>query len=283
MRLGGPILDKQLSAVADPDGYIAAAIALGYRAIYAPLRDTFDAKTSEAFVIAAAAKDILIAEVGAWSNPIDPAPAKAAAALELCQQRLELAERLGATCCVNIAGSRNPDKWDAPHRDNLTDDTFDLIVRTTRQIIDAVKPRRTVYTLEPMPWIFPDSPESYLRLLKAIDRPALAVHLDPVNMVNCHVRAYDTAAFLRHCFKLLGPHIRSIHAKDVAVTSKLLSHIDEVEPGLGVLDYRVFLTEANKLNKDMPVMLEHLPDAAAYGRAASHLRKVADECGITWA
>ena len=49
-----------------------------------------------------------------------------------------------------------------------------MIVETTRQIIDAVKPTRTYYTLETMPWAYPDSARSYAQLLEAIDRPRLA-------------------------------------------------------------------------------------------------------------
>ena len=89
---------------------------------------------------------------------------------------LEIANRVGAKCCVNIAGSRG-DKWDGPHQDNMTEDTFTLIVDTVRTIIDSVKPKRTFYTLEPMPWIHPYDPDSYLRLIKAIDRPEFGVHL----------------------------------------------------------------------------------------------------------
>ena len=50
---------------------------------------------------------------------------------------------------------------------------------TVREIIDAVRPTRAFYTLEPMPWAYPDSVDSYLRLIAAIDRRAFGVHLDP--------------------------------------------------------------------------------------------------------
>ena len=74
--------------------------------------------------------------------------------------------------------------WDAPHPDNLSEDTFALIVDTVRAIIDAVQPSRTYFTLEPMPWIIPDSPDRYLQLLEAIGRERFGVHLDPTNMIN---------------------------------------------------------------------------------------------------
>ncbi len=49
---------------------------------------------------------IIIAEVGAWSNPMSTDPEEARAALAKCQTQLALAEEIGARCCVNISGSR---------------------------------------------------------------------------------------------------------------------------------------------------------------------------------
>jgi len=52
------------------------------------------------------------------------------------------------------------------HLDLPTPATFGLIVETTRRIIDAVKPKRNFFTLEAMPWAYPDSVDSYLNLLR---------------------------------------------------------------------------------------------------------------------
>jgi sugar phosphate isomerase/epimerase len=255
-----------------------AVRALGYRATYCPLAPEADDTTVAAWVAAAKKHDVVIAEVGAWSNPIGPDAAKTREAIEYCKKHLALAERVGARCCVNIAGSRG-EQWDGPHPDNLSDDTLDLIVQVLRQIIDAVRPTRTCYALESMPWIFPDSAQSYLRLLKAVDRKACGVHLDPVNMINCPQRCYRTGDFLRECFALLGPQIRGCHAKDITLSGKLTVHLDECRPGKGVLDYRTFLTEMAKLDPDLPLMLEHLPEGE-YQPSADYIRGVATELGI---
>ena len=132
-------------------------------------------------------------------------PSRPRKAIDHCIAQLQLAERIGAHCCVNIAGSRNPQQWDGPHPENLLPKTFDLIVQTVRQIIDAVKPKRTSYSLETMPWIFPHSADSYLQLIKAIDRKACMVHLDPVNIVNCPERMYDTTSLLRSALRNSAP------------------------------------------------------------------------------
>jgi hypothetical protein len=137
-----------------------------------------------------------------------------------------------------------------------------MIVETVRAIIDAVRPTRAVYALETMPWMYPNSPDNYLQLLRAIDRPGqFGVHLDPVNLVNSPDRFFRNADLIRECFAKLGPHLVSCHLKDIALRPNLTVHLDEVRPGLGSLDYATFLREAARLDADLPVMLEHLPDA----------------------
>jgi len=267
MRLGAPI-----PKTTSPDEWINALLSANYRAAYCPLDHTADASTIADYVHAAKQADIVIAEVGAWSNPISPDDEIRKQAIEKCERQLALADEVGARCCVNIAGSRGTD-WARPHKDNFSADTFDLIVETTQAIIDAVKPKRTYFALEAMPWIFPDSPENYLELLQAIAREHCAVHLDPVNMINNPRRYYDNTNFLNECFSILGAYIKSCHAKDILIRNELTIHLDEVRPGLGILDYRTFLHHVNQLD-DIPLMLEHLP-MEEYELAADYVRKVA--------
>ena len=128
-----------------------------------------------------------------------------------------------------------------------------------------------------MPWVFPDSPESYLKLIEAIDRPRFAVHLDPVNIINSPARYFSTGDLIRQCFDMLGSQIKSCHAKDIILSSDLTVHLDETRPGLGGLDYVSFLTELDKLPPDVPLMLEHLSTAKEYRLAAEYIRSVAND------
>ena len=276
MRLGGPIFGEN----SDPDNWAKAVKNHGYSAAFCPVDADSDERTIDAYIEAAKRADIVIAEVGAWSNPISIDDTEREAALEKCRTQLALADRVGANCCVNISGSRGP-KWDGPHPDNLTEDTFDLIVESVRSIIDAVKPTRTYYTLETMPWAYPEGPDSYLRLIKAIDRTQCAVHLDPVNIINSLERYYHSGDLIRDCFAKLGPYMKSCHAKDIALADNLTLHLDEIRPGLGGLDYATYLRELDRLDSDVPLMLEHLPSADEYALGAEHIRSVAKEVGVT--
>jgi sugar phosphate isomerase/epimerase len=277
MRLGAPVFVDVMT----PDHWIAALKREHYGAAYCPVSADADAATIRAYAKAAEKADVVIAEVGAWSNPLSADEATRTAALEKCQIQLVLADEIGARCCVNIAGSRG-EPWDGPHPANLTDETFDMIVETVRAIIDAVKPRRTYYTLEPMPWMYPDTADSYLRLIAAIDRSRFGVHVDVVNVINSPQRYFDNAAIIREWFAKLGPYIKSCHAKDTLLSTKLTTHLDEVRPGLGYLDYGTLLRELNKLDPDTPLMIEHLHAEEDYRLSAEYIRGVVDEVGLAF-
>lgn len=275
MRLGGPILTQYEG----PEEWILALRRRGYSAAYCPVEADADDTTVHAYREAASEAGIVIAEVGAWSNPLSPSDSERRTALKKCQEQLALADRIGARCCVNIVGSRGP-KWDGPHPDDLSEATLGLIVDSVREIIDAVKPTRTYYALETMPWMYPDSADSYLTLVEAIDRPRLAVHLDPANLVNSPARYFRTGDLIRECFAKLGPLIRSCHAKDIVLRENFMIHLDEVRPGQGKLDYTAFLRELSRLPADIPLMLEHLPTEEEYRLAAEYVRSVAETNGL---
>ena len=276
VRFGGPVFGNHHS----PEEWIALHKKLGYRAAYCPLSPGADAALITDYQTASAKNDLVIAEVGAWSNPISPDQDTANKAIKKCIESLELADQIGARCCVNISGSRHTKHWAGPHKDNLTNDTFDLIVETTRKIIDAVKPTHTFFTLEVMPWAYPDSVDSYLRLIKAIDREQFGVHLDPVNMVTNPTTYFRNGEMIRDSFKRLGPHIRSCHAKDITLREdNSIPQYDEIVAGKGILDYAVFLTELAKL-KDVPLMMEHLNSAEEYAQAAQYIRSIGKAVNI---
>lgn len=275
MRLGASIRDDS----SDFPSYFASLRETGFSAAYCRLSPEADSDEVDAYRRAAEEADVVIAEVGAWSNPISADATERRAALEKCKAGLDLADRVGARCCVNIAGSRG-EKWDGPHPADLTEETFDMVVESVREIIDAVKPTRTFYTLETMPWMYPDSPDSYARLIDAIDRERFAVHLDPVNLVCSPQRYFANGALIRECFEKLGPRIRSCHAKDIELEPKLTTRLNEVRPGLGRLDYAEYLRCLSRLDRDTTLIIEHLKSIEENREAARHIRQVAAENGL---
>jgi len=276
MRIGGALF----SNYSGPDEWAQLVTGQGYSAAFCPVDEDADGETVRAYAEAAERHWIVIAEVGAWgNNPVSPDEETRKAGIEGCCRRLELADRIGANCCVNVSGSRG-ERWAGPDGDNLTADTFALIVDSVREIIDTVAPTRTYYTLETMPWLYPDSARCYADLIRAIDRDRFAVHLDPVNLVNSPERYYNSGAMIEECFELLGPHIKSVHTKDINLKDELTLHMSECTPGEGNLDWRTFVRELGRLDDNLPVMIEHLSEPADCRAAAAHLRNMAQVEGV---
>lgn len=270
VRLGGPVFDPYK----EPQAWVESLKKRGYRAGNCPLEPGADQEHIRACEKAAREHDVVIAEVGAWSNPISPDMEEAAKAIEKCIAGLQLADQIGARCCVNISGSKNPEYWAGPHRENMTQTVFDQVVETTRKIIDAVKPIRTFFALEAMPWSFPYSTDTYLKLFKAIDRTSFGVHLDPVNMITSPQDYFNNGKLIREMFAVLGPHIKSCHAKDIILREdNYIPQFDETRAGLGTLDYGTLLRELAKLD-DVPLIMEHLETDEEYSLAATYIRSV---------
>jgi len=276
IRLGGPVF----AGTDDPGKLAEAHLKLGYRAAYCPGLKLEDKERIRAVRREFGKRGIVIAEVGRWVNLLEADPEKRKRNLAFVTEGLALAEEVGARCCVDIAGSFNREVWYGPHPKNLSDEFFDAAVENARKIIDAVKPKRARFAYEMMGWALPDSPDAYLRMLKAVDRKAFAVHLDPCNLVNSPRKFYRNAALIEECFEKLGPWIVSCHAKDLKWKVEMNVHFVEVRPGTGSIDYRTYLKGLAALPGEVPLMLEHLPDAAEYDRARRHLLDLCGKLGL---
>ncbi len=278
IRLGAPVFN----AAADPDELAQAHRRLGYRAAYCPPIPLTDAERIRDTEQAFARHDVVIAEVGRWVNLMDSETTRREANLKTVTEGLALADAVNARCCVDIAGSLNPDVWYGPDPRNISREFFDAAVENARKIIDAVKPKRARFAYEMMGWALPDSPDACLQMLKAVDRQAFAVHLDPCNLINSPRRFYHNTALIDECFDKLGPHIVSCHAKDLRWNVEMNVHFQEVTLGEGQLDYVTYLKRLAALPGEVPLMVEHMKGEKEYNQSREHLFKLAREIGIDW-
>jgi sugar phosphate isomerase/epimerase len=279
MRLGGPVFVK----TEDPSVIAQAHLDLGYRAAYAPANlGVGDTARIAAFVKEFAARDVAIAEVGAWKNMLDPDDSKRRQNISYVSERLALADLLGARNCVDIAGSFNPDVWFGQDPGNLSQAFFDATVENCRKVIDAVNPARARFTIEMMPWSLPGNPDDYLALIKAVDRKAFGVHLDVCNTMSSPARLYNNAAVIHECFTKLGPWIISCHAKDLKWGPGYQVNIQEVIPGTGLIDYKTYLRDLSQLPVDAPLMLEHLANEEEYTKGRQYIQGVARSLGLSF-
>ena len=247
--------------------------ALGCRAVVFPLScESPEDKISE-YVEAARASDLLIAEVGIWKNAMATDPDERSMQRDYCVRQLQLADRIGARCAVNVAGAVGP-RWDGHYKENFSSATREQIVKMVQEIIDRADVKNTYFTLEPMPWMVPAGPEDYARLIEEVGRDRFAVHMDIINMTNSLERYYEAEAFIDRCVSLLGDKIRSCHIKDVHLKEEYTFQLEECAPGLGEYPLRYYAEKMNSIDPDMPVILEHLNTDEEYIRYMNYLKEV---------
>ena len=266
----------------DPDVWAQRAVERRFRAVNAPNVNLDDKDRIKAVLAAVEKHDLVIAEVGRWVNLMDADPVKRAANMQYVTDGLALAEELDARCCVDIAGSFNETNWAGPHPKNVGREFFDLAVENARKIIDAVKPKRTKFTYEMIGWALPDTVDNYLRLIRAIDRPAFGVHLDIANMINSPDKFWNNTRLINEAFDKLGPMIASAHFKDLQWVPGYNIHFNECVIGEGEIDFGTYLTRMARLPHEPPLIIEHMRNAEEYDRCRDHLFKVGESVGVSF-
>ena len=278
MLLGGTVV----GSYASPAEWEALLVRSRFRAITAPFHCGMPREEIDAYLEIARRHQVCIAEIGVWRNLMDPDEKAAAAAMAYAKGQLRLADETGIPCCVNIVGTPSTAGWDAADRSNYAPETYDRIIADIREILDDVRPSRAFYCIEPMPWMVPDSPESYLQLIRDVGRPQFGAHMDFVNMINSPRRYLAAEDFVESCFRLLAPYIKSTHIKDSRMhPTRLTTILEECSPGEGALDYEQVLRIMHRyLPADAPVLLEHMQTEAEYRSAYAYVSEIAAKAGI---
>jgi len=95
VRLGGPLPGNYT----DPTEWVKAVKSLRYSAAYCPVQPGASGEQIKAFRAEAKRSNIMIAEVGAWSNMLDPNESVRTEAVKKNIAALHLADEIGAICC----------------------------------------------------------------------------------------------------------------------------------------------------------------------------------------
>ena len=126
--------------------------------------------------------------------------------------------------------------------------------------------------LEPMPWMVPDGPAEYRQLINDVQRTAFAVHMDVVNMISTPQRYFFNTEFIKECFDLLGTDIKSCHLKDIKLEPFLTFNLKERACGNGNLDIVSYVRSVNRLDPDMPLLIEHLSSEEEYTASMTYVK-----------
>ena len=268
MRLGTSSPLKHSS----PEEWAKNQIALGCRSVVFPVQSNEPQEKIDAYKKVAAENDLLIAEVGIWRNALASDTDERERIRDYCIAQLRLADYLGARCAVNVAGASGP-VWDGYYKENFTKEARQKTVKMVQDIIDRAEISNTYFSLEPMPWMIPTGPEDYMKLIEEVNRDRFAVHMDIINMTNSADRYFNAEEFVDRCADLLGSMIRSCHIKDVHLKEQYTFQLEECAPGCGEFPLKYYVQKMNEIDRDMPIILEHLNTDEEYIRYMEYIKE----------
>ncbi|MCQ2241674.1 sugar phosphate isomerase/epimerase [Treponema sp.] len=256
-----------------PEDWAEKHVVLGLKCVNFPV--TFDQGREKymAYKNAADKAGLKIAEVGVWRNTLAADPAERKKWIDFAVGQLKMADEIGALCAVNVAGTPHGLRWDGGYRENFSRKTWDEIVSMIQEIIDRAEPKNAKYSIESMPWMVPTGPDEYLKLMKDVNRPQFAAHLDVVNMITSPQRYFFNDDFLRECFDKLHGKILSCHLKDIRLKEEYTFQLQECACGEGSLDINLFAELATKENPEMPMIIEHLNTDEEYIASIRYVQK----------
>lgn len=256
-----------------PEDWAAKHKALGLKAINFPVNYLEGEEKYLAYKKAADAAGLSISEVGIWRNTLAADPSERAKWIDYAIGQLQMAEEIGATCCVNVVGTPYGPRWDGGYRDNFSTELWTDAVKMIRQVIDSVRPRHTKFCIESMPWMIPSSPQECLRLLEDVDRAEFATHLDVVNMITSPQRYFFNDDFLRECFSVLKGTIVSCHLKNIKLKEEYTFQLEESACEDGALDLELYASLASAENPCMPMIIEHLDTDQEYFDSVKYVKE----------
>lgn len=237
--------------------------------------------TAERSEVVAACKkyDMVIYEVGGYTNLVAPDPQKLQANLKGLAHCIEVAESVGCGMVGTVAGTRDPSSLIMPHPDNWTLDTWKLLIKSVRQVLKDTAGMKAAIGMEAQVTTIMDSPKAHKRFMEDVGDERVVVNLDPINMMSLSMY-YRSTELINECFDLLGEKIMGCHAKDSYIwPDKQTVHVQEVRPGQGVADYETYLIRMSHLKFPRALEAEHIEDNE-YPLAKAYVEEVAKRIGV---
>ena len=216
--------------------------------------------------------------ISGYTNLVHPDPAKRKANLDHLKQLIRFAHDLGSPYVISETGTFDADSDWVHHPKNKTEEGYVECRAVIQELVDLARENGVTFLIETYVNNVIGSVEETLRLFADIDDPHLGLLMDPTNYFEDHnIDAMD--ATLNQIFNSLSHKIKISHAKDVkradAAMGVQMANIDASEahalrgvgmielpaPGLGSLNYDLYLQRLSRHHPNIPIIIEHLDES----------------------
>jgi sugar phosphate isomerase/epimerase len=224
--------------------------------------------------------DLPICCISGYTNIIHPDLDHRKANMERLKEIIRWARQLGSPYVISETGTYNTESEWMSDPKNKSQEGFDLCAAAIKDLAQTAYDHGAVFCLETYVNNVVGSVEETVKMFAAVDHPGLGLLMDPTNYFEDH-NIDNMDGVINQVFDTLADKIRIAHAKDVARsqdTSEKHADIGDEDalashtfrgvgnivldaPGMGVLNYDLYLERLAQKHPNIPIIIEHLDEA----------------------
>ena len=226
------------------------------------------------------AHDLPICCISGYTNVIHPDLAHRKANVDRLKEIIRNARQLGSAYVISETGTYNTESEWMSDPKNKSEEGFEMCRKVIAELAQEAYDHGSMFLLETYVNNVVGSVEETVRMFAQVDHPGLGLLMDPTNYFETHnIDRMDQ--ILNQVFDTLTDKIRIAHAKDVkrsgddksekhadigdadAMESHTFRGVGEIElpaPGLGSLNYDLYLKRLAEKHPNIPVIIEHLSE-----------------------
>ncbi|AYG63493.1 sugar phosphate isomerase/epimerase family protein [Rhizobium jaguaris] len=219
--------------------------------------------------------------ISGYTNIIHPDKAERERRVGYLKEIIRHSQYLGTPYVISETGTYNTESDWVHHPKNKTEEGFEECRKVIADLAQHAYDHGAVFLLETYVNNVVGSVEETVRMFAQVDHPGLGLLMDPTNYFETHnIDRMD--AILNQVFDTLSDKIKIGHAKDVkrsgadksekhadigdddALESHTFRGVGEIElpaPGLGALNYDLYLKRLAQKHPNISIIIEHLDES----------------------
>ncbi|KQY16775.1 xylose isomerase [Rhizobium sp. Root73] len=219
--------------------------------------------------------------ISGYTNIIHPDKAERDRRVGYLKEIIKHAQYLGTPYVISETGTYNTESDWVHHPKNKTEEGFEECRKVIADLSQYAYDHGAVFLLETYVNNVVGSVEETVKMFAQVDHPGLGLLMDPTNYFETHnIDRMDQ--ILNQVFDTLSDKIKIGHAKDVkrsgddksekhadigdadALESHTFRGVGEIElpaPGLGSLNYDLYLKRLAQKHPNIPMIIEHLDES----------------------
>ena len=224
--------------------------------------------------------DLPICCISGYTNIIHPDLAQRKANVDRLKEIIRNARALGSPYVISETGTYNTESEWMSDPKNKSEEGFETCRKVIAELAQEAYEHGAMFLLETYVNNVVGSVEETVKMFAQVDHPGLGLLMDPTNYFEDHnIDSMDKV--LNQVFDTLADKVKIAHAKDVArakdtsekhadigdddaLTSHTFRGVGAIAldaPGMGVLNYDLYLQRLSEKHPNIPVIIEHLDEA----------------------